>query len=272
MKKNKNTVFAVIDLSATGDRQKNVVVYASKLAQYLGLNLVLYPKTDNSSYNFKGGYHSISRLAEILNIDAHISDKQIGKYEFFKGIHHIAGEEGAEFILMAVEQQGTTTLGKDIYNVAKKSLIPVLLISYHTPFIPWSKITIAVDRYRKLEKMNIVVRIAKLFGATINIFSENEKDKDDAFRILKSLEQIETLLIAKQIPFVVTKAKKTENYPKHLCKFSAEYSNILIVEVDPGSIDSVVKQNIATLLNIDRNAQPVLITKTTITGKSQPFH
>lgn len=273
MKENKtNTVFAVIDLSVSGEKQKNVVKYASELAQYLGLDLVLYPKVDNAPFDFKGGCYSISRLAEILGTKAHISDKVIGKFDFFKGIHDIAGEEAAEVILMAVEKKETKILGKDIYAVAKKSLIPVLLISYDTPFIYLDKITIAIDRYRKLEKMKLVTKIAKIFGSTINIFTENVKDKDDDFRISKGIEQVEKFLITQKIPFVVTKARKTENFPKNLCKFSAEYSNMLIIELDPGSIDSIVKQNIAMLLSIERNNQPVLIIKTTRTGRYQNFN
>lgn len=274
-KKTNKRVFGIIDLSSPKKEQENVAFYAAELAASLGLGLTLYPKNSGTKLSFREGFIRVRDIAKggIRDLDVVVSRKQINIFNFMKGLHDIAAEEKAEIIVMGVEKSEASALGQAIWGITQKTIIPILLLPHGANFSPWEKITIAIDAERKMQKMKTVSHLAKTFGSTINIFKESVEDNEkEKLFISNGLKHITGSLEEKGISYLVTNARKTSNFPKHLCKFSAKNSDLLVIEVDPGKIDGVVKQNIAMLLSIDDTAQPVLLTKTKMLGKWGSFH
>lgn len=269
-KKQEKTVFAVIDLQNSESDQQNVAQYAANLAKHLHLKLVLYP--NKGIGEFTSTYKKTFAIAsKITDLDVRVSRKKINILNFFTSLHDIAAEENAAFIIMEPERKTARFLGNAIWSIAQKTLTPMILLPHGIEFKPYKKITIAVDEERKLQKMRVINEMARAFASTINIFKENVEDPDKDALILNSLKHIKENLGERRIRYDIILARKTTNFPKHLCKFSAKRSDLLVIEVEPGKIDSVVKQNIETLLSIDQNAQPVLLTKTKRVGKYKNF-
>jgi hypothetical protein len=132
---------------------------------------------------------------------------------------------------------------------------------------------------KKIQKLKTVGLLAKVFHSKINIFGENAKDTDNKFTIYQVAQNMIAYLDQAKIPYEVIQARKTKNFPKHLCKFSAKNSDLLVIEVDPGKIPSIVKQNIETLLTLGNDPttskaqpKPVMLTKTKMTGTYARFH
>jgi hypothetical protein len=268
------TVFAVINLASSETNQKNVIRYAAQLAKALNLSLVLHPESRFSSN--EDFLHVKGMASKIRGVQVSVPEQQKPSlFNFLKSTHKVAMQEHAAFIVMGVENEDVASLGKDIWNTTKKTMIPTILLPHGIEFNQFKNITIAVDAEHKVQKMKVANMLAKTFKAKINIFKEDvDNDKRKQHLIEIGLGQIEKHLRNNGIPFTVTKARQTKNFPKHLCKFAAKKSDLLIIEVEEGKIDNVVKQNIEVLLTIDDYAKPipVMLTKTKMYGKLQNFH
>ena len=266
-------MFAVINLASTETNQKNVARYAAQFAKSLNLRLVLHP--ENKFPSNEDFLHVKGMAAKIRGVQVSVPEpQQASLFSFLKSIHKVAMQEHAAFIVMGIENEDVTSLGKDIWNTTKKTMIPTILLPHGIEFNPFRNITIAVDSERKVQKMRIVNMLAKTFKAKINIFKENIDDANQQRLVRIGLGHIKEHLTNNSIPFTVTKAEQTNNFPKHLCKFAAKKSDLLIIEVEEGKIDNVIKQNIEVLLTIDDYAKPipVMLTKTKMTGTYGRFN
>ena len=272
-KKTKKTIFTVINLANTEADQKNVVMYAAQLAKWLELDLVLYPKSNETKLSFKEGFAQTIELAKkVKEVSVHVSKQQINIFNFLQDLHSIAKKESAAFIIMGIEEKSMEFLGKAIWTATQKSLIPTILLPHGIKFKPYDRITIAVDLERKVQKMNVVGHLAATFNSMINIFIENIGYSEKEYLIHNTLGHIEDYLTRINIAYTKMRARKNKNFTKHLCKYSAKNSDLLVVEVEPGKIDSILKQNIGILLSIDKYAQPVMLTKTRMVGTLPNFN
>jgi len=261
--KTKKTIFAVINLGVPKQEQVCVATYAAKLSKHLAYDLVLYPQSSKHT-SFESAILEVKSIAKYLETTGTISvsEEEITLFNL-KSINSIAKKAHAEMIVIGIERGTENFLGESIWRLTQKTLVPIMLLPYDIEFKPYETIVMSLDSTLKIQKTNLVITLAKVFGAKINIFQEN---------IGKELFMIPTIHYVQEginrhgIYFKVERARKTTNFPKHLCKYAAKYGDLLIVEVDPGKIDSVVKQNIETLLTISSGSQPVLFVKTKETG------
>jgi hypothetical protein len=271
--KNKKSVFAIINLANTETQQKSTAQFATQMAKSFDLDVVLYPQNNETRLSFKEGFRRVWTIASKISegVAIKVSKEEINKFMFFTSLPDIAAKERAAFIVMGIKEETRGFFGKAVWDITQKSRIPILLLPWKIAFNPFGRITMAVDAERKLQKMNIVNMFAKKFNSKINIFVEHSLDasKDVTNKIM--VGHVERFLSEHDIPFITTKARKTKDFPKRLCKFAGKHSDLLIVEVDPGRIDSTIKQNIETLLNVHQHF-PVLFIKTQIVGNLQNFN
>lgn len=271
-KKSTSTVFAVIDL-ANDDQQKNIAKYAAELANALHMPLVLYPKRDGNArmFNFR---RAINAARRISGTEVRIAKGKINTFNIFSSLQDIAEHEKAAFIIMGMDKKSLLYFGKTVWSTTQRMTIPTILLPRGIDFVPYQRITIAVDEEKKVQKLKIVYALAKAFGSIIKVFVENADNKDNErkFAIYRVKENTTEYLERYKIRYDIEHARKTTNFPKHLCKYSAKNADVLIVEVDPGKIPHVIKQNIQTLLSIDDYAQPVILTKTKMIGTYERFH
>jgi len=279
---NKQTVFAVINLSDYEKDQKNVALYAAQVAEALEWELVLYPKNDETKLSFREGFLRTLEIAKtISHVTVMVSKKQINMFNFIRSLHDIAAQELAAMIIMQVDTKTAGFLGSAIWHTTRKTLIPTLLLPKELDgFIPYDIITVAVDFERKLQKLMMVKKIAEAFNSKINIFVENRHSPTEEYIIDRMLAHTENFLIEWKIPYAKTLARKTKHFIKHICKFASKRSQLLVLEVEPGNIPSEVEQNIKTLLTLvnpetpknstqaKAKAIPVLLTKTKETGRT----
>lgn len=267
------TLFAIIDLANTYAQQKAVAKYATNLANHLGMPVVLYPKRDGkmSALPFR---RVINAARKISTTEVRISKLKINPLSIFSSIQDIAEQERAAFIVMTLDRSSLLFFGKTAWTTPQNMTIPTILLPNNAVFTPLKHITIAVDGERKVQKLNTVYMLAKAFDATIHIFVENAETKntDEQFIIYKVKDNTTKHLQKYGINYTIETARKTKNFAKHFCKYSAKNADALVIEVDPGKIPSVVKQNIETLLSIDTYAQPVILTKTKETGRYGTFN
>ena len=275
-------MFAVINLSDYEKDQKSVALYAAQVAEALDLELVLYPKNDETKLSFREGFLRTTEIAKnISNVAVGVSKKQINMFNFIRSLHDIATQERAAIIIMQVDTKTAGFLGSAIWNTTRKTLIPTLLLPKELDeFIPYDSITVAVDFERKLQKLMVVKKFAEAFNSKINIFVENSHSPAEEYIIQRMLTHTENFLIEWKIPYAKTLARKTKNFIKNICKFASKRSEVLVLEIEPGKIPSEVEQNIKTLLTLvnpetpkdpkqaKAKAIPVLLTKTKETGRT----
>ena len=270
--KPKKTVFTIINLATNKKNQLAVAKYAAHLASELNLDVVLYPK-ENHNLLFSNTKKNHRKILDISRTIEHIVSVRTAKKEstLFSSIHDIATQEEADFIVIEVDKS-VNVLGESMWKTTQGSRIPIILLPQNYEFVPFDRITIAVDRERKVQKIRVVTNLAKKFGSMVNIFIEKfEKQDNQVGEII--LAQIEKSLRKSSIPFKETHVRKDTKFLTRLCKFSAKHSDLLVIEVEPGKIDSVIKKNIETLLAIQNYAQPipVILTKTKMSGHLQSF-
>ncbi|MFA7298773.1 MAG: hypothetical protein WC010_03970 [Candidatus Absconditabacterales bacterium] len=266
--KTNKTIFAVIDLANNEKDQTNVAKYAAEFAKAFGLDLVLYAKQDGKVpiFTFR---KAIDAAKKIPGLQVFITKKKINLFSIYASIHDIATQKHAAFIIMGMDNKSAFSLGKTIWSITNKTIIPTILLPKNSSFVPYKNITIAVDNERKLQKLDTALILSRAFGSRINIFTENSADPLHRFLFRNSVDYAMDYLTKHNVSYTKTDAKKTKNFPKHLCKFSAKRSDVLIIEVDPGKTSIIVKQNIGTLLNIETYVQPIIFTKTRPTGLPQ---
>jgi len=267
------TVFAVINLAHSEQEQHNVAQYAMQLAQHLGLRVVLYPKRNETGLSFQEGVDRVNDIAKQLpDIDIIVSKTQSNIFNLFQSLHTIAQKEQAKFIIMGVKKEQAAPLGRAIWESTQKSFIKTIFLPVIIGSASFDNITIAVDATRKVQKLKIVNQLVRTFDSTIHVFVEHApKESEERCLIQNNLKHVLEYLSIRRIRFLVIQARKIDNYSKRLCKYSRKHSDILIVEVDPGKIESIVKQNIEMLLCVEKYATPVMMVKTHITGNYQNF-
>ncbi|MEI7920134.1 MAG: hypothetical protein WCH65_08560 [bacterium] len=262
--KTKKTIFAVINLGVPTQEQVCVATYAAKLSDYLDYDLVLYPQQSKHT-SFEAAILEVKSIAKYLKTTGTISVSK-EKITLFnlKSINSIAKKAHAEMIVIGIERGTENFLGESIWNLTQKTLVPIMLLPYDIVFKPYETIVMSLDSTLKIQKTSLVVRLAKAFTAKINIFQENLGN--ESFKMTPTINHVEKIMRIYGIYFKVEKARKNTNFPKHLCKYAAKYGDLLAIEVDPGKIDTIIKQNIETLLTISNGSQPVLFVKTKETG------
>jgi hypothetical protein len=285
--KNPKTVFAIINLANTSEQQKIVARFAAQMAKTLGLDVVLYPQIDEIQISFEEGVRRAMLMASKINgVRVRVAKEQIKMSAFFKPatifrsskpLDTIAAKEHAEFIIMgrkediAISSKVNKHFGKAMWDIAENSNIPIMLIPLQAEFNPFKRITIAMDKERKLQKMTAVRLFAKTFGSVVNIFLENVSDPTTELTNEIMLNHVKKGLGADGIPYKVTKARNQKDFAEHLCNIAAKRSDLLLIEVEPGKIDNIVKKNIETLLNVNQHF-PVLFVKTQPLGNASGFN
>ena len=274
--KNPKTVFAVINLTNTEKEQKNVAKYAAQLAKKLELTLVLYPMmNDNSFFVKKNTQEKFNRVADIAVQMHDITPMRIAQK--FTSITDIAKQEHAALIVMEVDESAKTIGGNIMWQTIKNSHVPIYLLPKNFKFKSINSITIAVDGERKIQKVNTIDPIVKAFNSTVNIFTDKGKTEDEKFLIMRCLAQIRGYFESKKIPYEITTVRKLTKFITRICKFSAKHTDLLVLEVDDGPLDKVIKQNVKTLLTLWTDPirkiepTPVMMIKTRMTGKLQNF-
>lgn len=254
LKQKPKNVFAIIDLAIDENEQTNVARYAAQLANHLELGLVLYPKLDKATqlFNFRT---AIQAAREVANSEVIIA-KQKKSALNFSSIHDVAATENAAFIVMGIDKKSVLFLGATIWSMAQKTIIPTILLPKGIEFSPYHDIVIALDYEQKMQKLITARNLAKHFNSTVSIFAENHKNLDTRYTLYQIQENMVRYLTTHSVAYKTIQARQTKNFMKHLCKFAAKNADILIVEVDPGRIDSEVKKNIETLLTLVYPQEP----------------
>lgn len=262
--KNEKKIFAVINLGVAKQEQVCVAEYAAHLSKYLGMDLILYPQ-ESKFTSFDSAILEVKSIAKYLETTGTISvsEEKITLFNL-KSINSIAKKAHAEMIVIGIERGTENFLGESIWKLMQKTSIPIMPIPHGMQFKPYETIVMSLDSTLKVQKTSLVVKLAKAFTAKINIFQENLGS--ESFKMTPTINHVEKIMRIYGIYFKLEKARKTSNFPKHLCKYAAKYGDLLVIEVDPGKIDTIIKQNIETLLSINKGSLPVLFTKTRETG------
>lgn len=257
------TIFGIIDLGKSIHEQKTFIIHSLEIAKQMNKKMVFYPKT--STISFDSARAVVLSLLPTTIENVSVSKKKINSLNFFTSMCDIAKKENAKLIIIGVSKDQSKSWRKEI-STAEKSLIPILLVPDGAPFAPINNIVIAADSAFKLQKTNEAIRFAKIFGAKIIVFKENNLH-DQKIAIIT--RQITRYLADAEVTFEVVVAEEDKNFAKNMCKYASKYAQLLIIEVNPGKIDETTKRNISKLMSIDTYASsiPVLITKTKETMK-----
>jgi hypothetical protein len=274
---NNQTVLAVINLANTDEQQQNLATYAVHFANKMGLTLVLYPMTNTSSIFFKKNPQEKFNRAVDIAIKMHnIAPVRVA--EKLTSITDIAKQEHASYIIMEVDENATLFGDNIMWKTIRNSHVPIYLVPKDFVFQDIKTVTIAVDAERKIQKTRAIAPIVKAFGSTVNIFTDREKTKEEELFIEICQNQITEYFDRNDIPYnTPTKVRKLTKFVTRICKFSAKHTDLLVLEVDPGSLDKVVKRNIKELLTLWKNSSkkitptPVMLTKTKETGRYGTF-
>jgi len=247
----KKCVFAVINIANNRNEQRSVAEYAANLAKHLGLEVVLYVKNDETKFSFEKAYVSVLKLAEDISkiSSVRVSTQQKSKFSFFSDIPAIAAEEHASYIIMQIDESAKFW-SESMWKTTQRSVIPTILLPKNFIFVPFKSIAIAVDSERKVQKLNVVIKLAKKFDSTIKVFVENtiEEEKKPFINIIYN--QICKNLNGSNIKYETEPTRKTTKFLTRLCKFSAKHTDLLVIEVEPGKIESDIKKNLSILLQI----------------------
>lgn len=262
--KTKKTIFAVINSGVSIQEQVCIATYAAKLSNYLDYDLILYPQKSKRT-SFEAAILEVKSISRRLKTTRNISvsEEKITLINL-KSINSIAKKANAEMILIGIERGTENFLGESIWELTQKTLLPIMLLPHNIEFTPYETIIMSLDSTLKIQKTSLVVTLAKAFTSKLNIFQENLGN--ESFRMTPTINHVEKIMKIYGIYLKLEKARKTSNFPKHLCKYAAKYGDLLVIEVDPGKIDKVIKQNIETLLSINKGSLPVLFTKTRQVG------
>ncbi len=260
MEKKKN-VFAVINCSE--ENSKEVASYAASFAKMMGLDLVLYPHLAKKDFDIRPAY--LAARNAMKRDMVRVSKGKINVFSFLTSLHDLAKKENAAFIVMTMEEEAN----KMVWKTVEKTSIPILLVPSGMNFVPFDSITIAIDRTRKMQKLNFIRQFHEKNPVSVNILQERVSDDDT--NLINTTNHILRFLKKHRIPVTIETARKRENYAKHLCKFSSKRGNLLILELDRGNVDKQSKKQVNTLLSVEIYAQPVLILKTRHLGILLPI-
>lgn len=257
------TIFAIIDLGKSIHEQKTFIIHSLEIAKNMNKKMVFYPKT--STISFDSARAVVLSLLPTTIENVSVSKRKINSLNFFTSMLDIAKKENAELIIIGVSKDQSKSWRKEI-STAEKSLIPILLIPDGIPFVSIKKILIAADSTFKLQKTNEAIRLAKIFGAKIIVFKENNPHDKKIDIITK---QIIRYLTENEVLFEVIVSEEDKNFAKNMCKYASKYAQLLIIEVNPGKIDETTKKNLAKLMSVEAYSAsiPVLISKTKETMK-----
>jgi len=275
MTKLRKKVFAIIDVKHENKEQKqNTIDYAVNLAKVTARDLVFYflGKIDKKSQREFDQMIDASknRMVSIHSGRSCMYDVQISyniqETSWAQSINDIAKKENAAFILMGTGQEKTSFLkklfGKTMWSIASHSNIPVILIPPKVKFSDFEEITIAVDEENKIQKIKWVKKMHQKFGTKVHVFvkSTGQREKDSISSTV--LYNITKHLTHEGIEYEIVYARETINFEKNLLKYAAKNSQLLIIEVDEGIIDSNVKESIEKLLFTNNQQFAVMLVKT----------
>lgn len=272
------TVLAVINLANTDTEQQALAAYAAQFANKMGLTLVLYPMTNTSSIFFKKNPQEKFNRAVDIAIKMHdIAPVRIT--EKLTSITDIAKQEHADYIIMEVDENSTLFGNNIMWKTIKNSHVPICFLPKNFKFKNIDNITIAVDVERKVQKASIIIPIVKAFNSTVNIFVDKGKTDEEKSFITNCLNQITKYFDKNGVPYnKPTTVRKMTKFITRLSKFSAKHTDLLVLEVDDGPLDKVIKNNVKTLLTLWQDSRrkitptPVMMLRTRMTGTYGRFH
>jgi hypothetical protein len=179
---------------------------------------------------------------------------------------------------MEVDESAKIIGGNIMWKTIRDSHVPIYFLPKNFKFKNIGNITIAVDGERKVQKVNTIDPIIKAFDSTVNIFTDKGKTEEEKFLIRRCLHQITAYFDKSNIPYAITTVRKLTKFITRICKFSAKHTDLLVLEVDDGPLDKVIKKNVKTLLTLWTDSirkikpTPVMMIKTRMTGKLQNFN
>lgn len=246
--KEKKPVFAIVTLANSEEQMRNTIRYSADLAKHLGLDLVLHPRHEGTDYSFNDGGVLLTAMARNMSIPCTISRQAPN---FFLSINRVAQKHNAAFMVVGVSGKITNKAHKKefsstMWEAANNTQIPIFLVPKDTSFDPFSEITIAVDASRNIQKVNFLNGLATK-DTVVNLFVEKTRDPFKQKNIDTTLEQIILYLSRHDINYKIVIAREEEHYTKHLLRFAAKRSELLLIEVQ-SSIDSDLKENLQTVL------------------------
>lgn len=246
--KEKKTVFAVVTLTNSEEQMKNTIRYSADLANQLHLDLVLHPRHEETNYSFNDAGVWLAAMARNMDVVCSISRQAP---HFFLSINRVAQKHNAAFMIVGVSGKITKKAHKKefsstMWETANNTQIPIFLVPKDTIFDPFSEITIAVDSSRNIQKVNFLNGLVTK-DTVVNLFVERTSDPFKQKNIDTTLEQIILYLSRHDILYKEVVARKEEHYTKHLLRFAAKRSELLLIEVE-SSIDSDLKENLQTVL------------------------
>ncbi len=276
--KHKKKVFTIIEVNHTKQQKQNTIDYSVNLAKATARDLVFYflGKIERAEYrNFIKTVHESKKSIYQNQVNHCMYDIKISynreETTWSQSINDIAVKENAAFILMGVDDEKKTFLqkifGKTMWGIATNSDNPVILIPPTAKFCNFEEMTIAVDEENKLWKMSWVKQIHHKFKTKVNIFvkSTGESQTDNISSTV--LNNITDMLHREGIEFHIEFARENVNFDKHLLRYAAKNSHLLIIEVNEGYIDATIKKNIQKLLYHTNQQFAVMLVKTKVIGQ-----
>lgn len=273
------TVFTIIDVEHnTKEQKQNTINYSINLAKVTARDLVFYFLGKIKEDDYQEFCETVEKSKkETPSIYAGKSYKYDIKISYnredifwFNSINDIARKENAAFILMGISEEKKSLVkkvfGKTMWSIASNSDIPVILIPPVAKFSYFSEITIAADDEHKIQKIRWIKKIHGKFGTKIHIFVKNTEEIEKYNRSMTTMYQIKEKLQHEGIPYEVVHARNLNNFEKHLLRYAARNSQLLIIEVDNRYISDAIKERIQKLLFIDNQQFAVMLIKTEIIG------
>ncbi len=274
-KNKRKKVFTIIDVEyRTNEQKQNTIDYALNLAKITARDLVFYflGKIDKNEYKdfIKMVDTSKKDMVSTHNGKSYMYDVNVSynrqETSWSQSINDIAKAENAAFILMGTGEKNKSffkkLFGKTMWSIASHSNIPVILIPPQVKFSYFEEMTIAVDSENKVQKMKWVKQIHQKFGTKVHVFvkSTGQAEKDSIASTV--LYNITKNLTHEGIQYEIIYARDLTNFEKNLLQYAAKNSQILIIEIDEGSIHPDIKKHIQRLLFNNNQQFAVMLVKT----------
>lgn len=266
-KKDQQTIFAVVNLANEKGQQLNTINYAAEMGKLLNLPLVLYPRIDQTNLSFKDGFTHLHRILQDFSCKFSVSRHTIS---IFQTVNDIARMENAAFIIMGVRDEKQPLVqkitGMNMWDLAAKSDVPVILVPPNTRFNGFGEITIAVDAENKVQKMKYLNLLAH--EAVVHVFVDNPANNMANERTKAVLNNIEKYLRSANLVYEIEFARNQTEFPLHLLRYAIKNSQLLILEVDKQKLSGALRQHIQKFLFGTKRDFAIMLVKTKPTGIS----
>lgn len=277
MVKKTEKVLAIIDTTHTRQENANTIEYALHLAKATARDLVFsFLGKIDASYH-KELLKLIEKTKKSLPLDHNGKTYSYevnvffnGEIPFFRSINSINKEANAAFLVMGIGEEKKLSLqevfGKTIWSIASNSKIPVILVPPTTKFSYFAEITIAADEENKVQKMNWVKPMYHKFGTKVHVFVKSTGKGEIDKKATTVSDNMVGFLRHEGIPNDVVYARNQVNFDNHLIKYAMKNTQLLIIEIDRGSLGNEIKKNIQKLLFTSKQQFAVMLVKTKDVG------